>query len=58
VVRDQVLQKQMTAAADNDFADWQWTFDQVVAVTVFVPVLVEAWCLFGEQQGQGEAINA
>jgi hypothetical protein len=52
VVRDQNFQKEMTAAAGNDFADGQWTFGQVVAVTVFVPVLVEAWCLFGEQREQ------
>lgn len=57
VVRNQSFQKQMTAAAGNDFADGQWTFGQVVAVTVFVPVLVEAWFLFGEQQGHGSGIS-
>lgn len=41
-IRVQRSQKQTTAAAGSDFADEQWTFGQVVAVTVFVPVLVEA----------------
>jgi hypothetical protein len=47
----------MTAAAGNSFADGQWTFGQVVAVTVFVPVLVEAWFLFGEQQRHDSDIS-
>ena len=59
VIRDQTFQQHMTAAAGNDFADGQWTFGQVVAVTVFVPVLVEAWFLFGEQRKQeGVPIDA
>ena len=57
VVRVQSFQKQMTAAAGNSFADGQWTFGQVVAVTVFVPVLVEAWFLFGEQQRHDSDIS-
>jgi hypothetical protein len=58
VVRDQSFQKQMAVAAGNDFADGLWTFGQVVAVTVFVPVLVEAWFLFGEQREYGWTADA
>lgn len=50
VVRVQQFQKQMAEATGSGFADGQWTFGQVVAVTVFVPVLVECWALFRERQ--------
>ncbi|OCK84536.1 hypothetical protein K432DRAFT_320115 [Lepidopterella palustris CBS 459.81] len=35
------LQTQMARATGNVYLDTQWTFGQVVAVTVFAPVLVE-----------------
>lgn len=42
IIRVQRFQKQqMVNATGSDFSDGQWTFDQVVAVPVFVPVLVE-----------------
>jgi hypothetical protein len=31
----------MTRAAGGDFPDEQWTFGQIVAVTVYIPVFVE-----------------
>jgi hypothetical protein len=40
--RIQNLQAQMTKAAGNSYLDQQWTFGQVVAVSVFAPVLTEA----------------
>lgn len=35
------LQRDTTQAAGGDFPDEQWTFGQIVAVTVYVPVFVE-----------------
>jgi hypothetical protein len=35
------VQKDINVAAGADFLDGRWTFGQIVAVTVFVPVLVE-----------------
>lgn len=52
VIRVQNFQKQMASAVGNNFADGHWTFGQVVAVTVFVPVLVEAWFCYSEQRDQ------
>ncbi|KAF2824866.1 hypothetical protein CC86DRAFT_383633 [Ophiobolus disseminans] len=40
------LQKDMVRAAGGEFSDEQWTFGQIVAVVVYIPVLVEvtfAW---------------
>lgn len=37
------LQTQISRAAENSDVDGEWTFGQIVAVTVFFPVLVEAW---------------
>jgi hypothetical protein len=34
-------QKDITTAAGGDFPDEQWTFGQIVAVIVYMPVLVE-----------------
>jgi len=36
------VQKEINVVAGADFPDGRWTFGQIVAVTVFVPVLVEA----------------
>jgi hypothetical protein len=36
------VQKHMNEVAGGDFPDGRWTFGQIVAVTVFVPVFVEA----------------
>lgn len=35
------VQKDINVVAGADFPDGRWTFGQIVAVTVFVPVLVE-----------------
>jgi len=35
------VQKDMTLAAGGDFSDGEWTFGQIVAVIVFLPVFVE-----------------
>ena len=37
------FQEQVSANSDNVDSDTQWTFGQIVAVTIFVPVLVECW---------------
>ena len=50
VIRVQSFQKQMASAIGNDYVDGKWAFGQVAAVTVFVPVLVEVWFFFSEQQ--------
>lgn len=43
IFRLRSLQTQISRAAGNSDVDGEWTFGQVVAVTVFFPVLVEAW---------------
>jgi hypothetical protein len=40
------LQRDMIEAAGGDFSDEQWTFGQIVAVAVFVPVLAEVMFLW------------
>ena len=37
------FQEQVSANSNNADLDTQWTFGQIVAVTIFVPVLVECW---------------
>ena len=37
------FQEQMSANSGSVDSDTQWTFGQIVAVTIFVPVLVECW---------------
>ena len=37
------FQEQVSAHSGNADSDTQWTFGQIVAVTIFVPVLVECW---------------
>ena len=54
VIRVQQFQRQMAAATHSEFSDGEWTFGQVIAVTVFVPVLVEAWFLFKKWQTEKE----
>jgi hypothetical protein len=39
--RIRMLQKSMTEAAGGNFPDEQWTFGQIVAVIVFLPVVTE-----------------
>ena len=36
-------QKQISQVSGNQDSDGQWTFGQVAAVTIFVPVVVECW---------------
>jgi len=43
VLRVQQFQQQMASANGSGDTDTQWTFGQVVAVTVFAPVVVESW---------------
>ena len=44
-VRLQKLQTQMTDAAGGVYLDEQWTFGQIVAVIVFMPVFIQVWFL-------------
>ncbi len=37
------FQEQISANSGNMDSDTQWTFGQIVAVTIFLPVLVECW---------------
>ena len=46
IFRLRSLQRQIAQNAGNDDADSQWTFGQIAAVTIFIPVVVEgcfAW---------------
>ena len=43
VFRLRTFQEQVSQASGNQDIDGQWTFGQIVAVTIFVPVLVEFW---------------
>lgn len=43
VFRLRRFQEQVSAHSGNADSDVQWTFGQIVAVTIFVPVLVECW---------------
>jgi len=43
IFRLQALQQQMARTAGNADGDDDWTFGQIAAVTVFVPVFVEMW---------------
>ena len=43
VFRLRKFQEQISANSGNADSDTQWTFGQIVAVTIFVPVLVECW---------------
>lgn len=44
-VRLQKLQIQMTNAAGGVYLDEQWTFGQIIAVIVFMPVFIQVWFL-------------
>ena len=43
IFRLRSLQRKMAKTAGNDDLDNDWTFGQIVAVTVFIPVFVETW---------------
>ena len=43
IFRLRSLQREMAKTAGNDDLDNDWTFGQIVAVTVFIPVFVETW---------------
>ena len=43
VFRLRTFQEQVSQTSGNHDTDGQWTFGQIVAVTIFVPVLVECW---------------
>ena len=43
IFRLRALQREMAKTAGNDDLDNDWTFGQIVAVTVFIPVFVETW---------------
>ena len=43
IFRTRSFQKQISHASGNTDSDGEWTFGQVAAVTIFVPVLVECW---------------
>lgn len=42
ILRIQSIQKEISESAGNEDADGKWNFGQIVAVTLFSPVLVEA----------------
>lgn len=46
ILRVQHFQQHMTTANGGGDSDAQWTFGQVVAVTVFAPIIVESWATF------------
>lgn len=54
VLRTQQFQTQMAKTTSSDDSDAQWTFGQVVAVTVFAPVIVECWSAWQETREQDE----
>jgi len=43
IFRLRSLQREMAKTAGNDDLENDWTFGQIVAVTVFIPVFVETW---------------
>lgn len=43
ILRLRSFQEQISQASGNQDSDGQWTFGQIAAVTIFVPVLVECW---------------
>lgn len=43
ILRLRGFQQQVSQASGNQNIDGQWTFGQIAAVTIFVPVLVECW---------------
>lgn len=51
VFRLRYFQIQMATATGNTDTDGQWAFGQIVAVTVFMPVLVECWFLSQHEDG-------
>ncbi|KAK6393731.1 hypothetical protein LTR65_002108 [Meristemomyces frigidus] len=55
VLRAQQFQQQLSKTTGSGDSDAQWTFGQVVAVTVFAPVIVECWSAYqdGRQQDEG-----
>lgn len=52
ILRTQQFQHQMARTMASDDSDAQWTFGQVVAVTVFAPVIVEGWSAFQDARLQ------
>ena len=46
ILRTQRFQEEMASTLKSNDTDAQWTFGQVVAVTVFAPVIVESWSAF------------
>ena len=43
IFRERSYQRQIAQASGNKDADSEWTFGQIAAVTIFVPVVVECW---------------
>lgn len=43
ILRLRGFQQQVSQGSGNQDSDGQWTFGQIAAVTIFVPVLVECW---------------
>jgi len=43
ILRLRGFQEQVSQASRNQDTDGQWTFGQIAAMTIFVPVLVESW---------------
>ncbi|KAK5734368.1 hypothetical protein LTR17_009032 [Elasticomyces elasticus] len=52
IFRAQRLQMDMASVLESGDSDHQWTFGQVVAVTLFAPILVEAWNAYTEGRNQ------
>ncbi|KAK5122439.1 hypothetical protein LTR85_004023 [Meristemomyces frigidus] len=58
ILRTRRFQQQMSKMTSSGDSDAQWTFGQVVSVTVFAPVIVECWSAFQDAREQGEGSEA
>jgi hypothetical protein len=54
VFRTRQLQMDMATKVGGVDTDGQWTFGQIIAVTVFVPVVLELWNACREEQCRGQ----
>ena len=41
ILRIRIIQRQISLAAGNEYADAKWAFGQIVAITLFTPVLIQ-----------------
>ena len=55
IVRVRSAQQALTAYINSTDSDGAWTFGQIVAVTVFAPVLVECWISVGAERASSSS---